>query len=129
LIVNHADSLEDEADYMSKYQREELRIKKALIFIERNYAAAITLDDIAESAAVSSSTCLRLFRAVLGTTPVRYLMKYRLQKAVKELEHQGDRTIADIAYSCGFCDASYFDRCFQKEFGMTPSGYTVKNSS
>ena len=126
LIVNHAESLEDEADYLSKYQREELRTKKALIFIESNYAAAITLDDIAESAAVSSSTCLRLFRAVLGTTPVRYLMKYRLQKAVKELEHQGDRTIADIAYSCGFCDASYFDRCFQKEFGMTPSEYTVK---
>ncbi len=123
LIADHSEVLENEADDMSKYQREELRIKKALLFIERNYMDAITLDDIAESAGISSSTGLRLFRTVLGMTPIRYLMEFRLQKAAKELEHQGNRTIAEIAYSCGFSDASYFDRCFRKKYGVAPSEY------
>ena len=123
LIVKHSEMLENEADYLTKYRQDELRIKKALRFIERNHAAAITLGEIAGSAAVSSSTCLRLFRTVLGTTPIRYVVEYRLQKAAEELERQGDRTIAEIAYACGFGDASYFDRCFQKKYGLTPSEY------
>jgi AraC-like DNA-binding protein len=122
-IVNHLKTLENEVDSMSRYQREELRIKKALLFIERNYMDTIALDDISRSAGISASTCLRLFKTVLGTTPIQYLMEYRLQKAVKALAMQGNRTIAEIAYACGFSDASYFDRCFQKKYGVTPSKY------
>lgn len=54
LIANHSEMLENEADYLTKCRQDELRIKKALRFIERNHATAITLDDIAGSAAVSS---------------------------------------------------------------------------
>ena len=126
LMAGRAETIENESAYTDKYQRDELRVKKALLFIEKNYGTAITLDDIASSTSISVSTCLRLFNTVLGITPIRYLMEYRLQKAAEELNHPGDRSIAEIAYSCGFTDASYFDRCFQKNYGMTPSKHMLK---
>ena len=85
--------------------------------------SSVTLEEIAASASVSTSTCLRLFSIIVGTTPVNYLTDYRLQKAAEELQHKGKRTISDIAYLCGFTDASYFNRCFRKKYGVTPTEY------
>ena len=123
LIAANAEIIESELRYTGKYQHDELRIKKALLFIERNYAEDITIDDIARSAEISVSTCLRLFSTVLGTTPVQYLIRHRLQKAAEELQRESGKTIAEIAYACGFSDASYFNRCFRKAYAMTPSEY------
>ena len=123
LIAGHAETIGRESAYTDKYQRDELRIKKALLFIERNYGSSLTLEEIASSASVSTSTCLRLFSVIVGTTPVSYLLDYRLQRAAQELQYQGDRTISEIAYLCGFTDASYFNRCFRKKYGITPTGY------
>ena len=123
LIAAQAETIEGESLFTEKYQRDELRVKKALLFIEKNYGSAVTLDEIAGSAAISASSCLRLFKSLLGTTPIQYLMTYRLQRATEELAHPGDRTIAEIAYACGFTDASYFDRCFSRAYGMPPSDY------
>ena len=122
-MADQAAATDGESVCTDQYRRDELRVKKALLFIEKNYGAAITPGEIAGSAAISVSTCLRLFRSILGTTPNRYLMTYRLQRAAEELAHPEGRTIAAIAFSCGFAYASYFDRCFLAAYGITPSGY------
>ena len=123
LIAGQAESFANKTTYSDKDRRDELRIKKALLFIDKNYGAPITLDEIAASASASVSTCLRLFSVILGTTPGHYLQDYRLQKAVEELQARGDKTISEIAYLCGFTDASYFNRCFRKKYGVTPTEY------
>ena len=126
-LIGHADLVNSELHYTSKYQRDELRIKKALLFIEMNYGNAITIEDIADSAGVSVSSCLRLFSSIIGNTPIRYLVRFRLQKAAEEFQRKSERTIAETVYSCGFADASYFNRCFRKEYGMTPSEFIAKH--
>lgn len=123
MLADHAAELEVEFQDSEKYRRDELRIKKALSFIEQNYDSGITIESIAASANISVSSCLRLFKAVLGTTPIRYLVKVRLQKAAEALKHRENKTISEVAYSCGFSDASYFNKCFRKEYGNTPSEY------
>lgn len=127
LIAANAAQIEDGLHYTDRYHQDEIRIKKALLFIERNYSEDITIDAIADSAGVSVSTCLRLFRSVLGTTPVRYLIGYRLEKSAEEIRKSDGRTMAEIAYSCGFSEASYFNRCFRREFSMTPSEYLSRH--
>ena len=97
LIAAQEEMMEGDSLYSDKYQRDELRVKKALHFIEKNYGSVITLDQIAHSAVISASTCLRLFSRILGTTPIQYVMTYRLQRAAEELTRPGDRTIAEIA--------------------------------
>ena len=123
LISGHMEMLENESAYTDRFQKDELRIKKALAFIENNYADPISIEDISGSMNLSVSSCLRVFKAVLCTTPVKYLIKYRFERITDELNHPGERTISEIILSNGFSDATYFNRCFKKEYGITPSEY------
>ena len=129
LIKSNIDLIENETEFTDKAKQDELRIKKILFFIENNYPTTITIANIAKSGDISISSCLRLFKQILKTTPIQYLIKYRLQKAVEEFDSLEGRNIGDIAYSCGFSDATYFNRCFKKEFGCTPTEYMAKKSA
>ena len=129
LIKSNIDLIENETEFTDKAKQDELRIKKILLFIENNYHTTITIADIAKSGDISISSCLRLFKQILKTTPIQYLIKYRLQKAVEEFDSLEGRNIGDIAYSCGFSDATYFNRCFKKEFDCTPTEYMAKKSA
>ena len=120
-ILDNIDFIDD-LHFSDKEHRDELRIKKTLLFIENNYAEKITIDDIAKSADMSVSTCLRLYRTALGTTPVNYLVKYRLKKAAEMLS-ENDKPISEISYDCGFNEPGYFNKCFRKEYGVTPTDY------
>jgi AraC-like DNA-binding protein len=51
--------------------------------------------------------------------PVARLTERRLRKAA-ELARD-ERRISDIAFECGFNDLSYFNRCFRRRFGLTPT--------
>lgn len=103
-------------------RRELERIKIMLAFIREHYGEKLTLERIAESAAVSESECLRCFRKTIGTTPIRYLTQFRVQRGA-DLLLSTDRKIVDIALDCGFGDASYFIRQFRLLKGVTPSEY------
>lgn len=63
-----------------------MRMQKFLRCIEQHYPEDLTLEDIAESASVSKSECLRCFNLTLQTTPYKYLMEYRLSKAAELLK-------------------------------------------
>jgi AraC-like DNA-binding protein len=49
------------------------------------------------------------------------LTELRLRKAADMLAHDVERRISDIAFDSGFNDLSYFNRCFRRRFGLTPS--------
>jgi AraC-like DNA-binding protein len=53
------------------------------------------------------------------------VMELRLQKARAMLvsPHDDPLTITEIAYACGFNEASYFNRCFRRRFGASPTQY------
>lgn len=128
LLLHNVDS-EAEHHFTSKTQRDELRIKKTLYYIETHFREQITIEDIAESANISVSTLLRLYHDILHTTPIQYLLNFRLKQIRDELLTNIGATISGIAYSCGFNDISYFNRCFLKVYGETPSQYKKKHVS
>lgn len=96
-------------------------IESACRFIEDNYAAHMTLDDICKAAALSKSTLLRAFTRTKGITPYRYLETIRINRA-KELLEQGVSPI-DTAIQTGFSDQSHFNRFFRLFIGVTPGVY------
>lgn len=102
--------------------RNEERIKRMLHHIEEYYGENIATRDIAASAAVSDSECLRCFKHVLGTTPIKYLVAYRLRKA-SDLLATTDLRVSEVADRCGFRDMSYFSKAFREAYGTTPSAY------
>lgn len=105
-----------------KVLRNEARIKQMLRFIEDNYDSPLTTADIAGSATISESECLRCFRSTIGAAPIQYLKQFRVQKAAELLESSGE-SVAEIGARCGFPDASYFTKTFRELKGCTPSAY------
>jgi AraC-like DNA-binding protein len=57
-----------------------------------------------------------------GTTFTERVLGLRLQKARAALAQGSGRSVAAIALEAGFSDISYFNRCFRRRFGDTPSG-------
>ena len=98
------------------------RIKLMLCYIQDHFSEDLTLEEIAESASVSKSECLRCFKSIVKTSPCSYVRQYRLQKAAEMLDSSCMKII-DVAEACGFREMSYFAKVFCGFKGMTPSEY------
>lgn len=103
-------------------QKNQDRILTMLAFIQEHFAEKLTLEDIADSAAVSTRECLRCFRDSIHQSPMEYLIDYRVQTAKKLLETT-DLSITDIALRCGFNSNSYFTKIYHRSLGKTPNAY------
>lgn len=101
-------------------------MRKFLRYIETYYMYDISLEDMAASANVSKSEILRCFKTTLRTTPYKYLMDYRLQKAA-ELLTETDMPIGEIASRIGFGQQGYFGKRFKEKMGCSPGEYRDKN--
>ena len=120
LLFQHCPAAEKKPS--EKALRDGQRIKSMLQYIQEHYGEELTLGKIARSAAVSENECLRCFRNMTGSTPIRYVKQVRIQKAA-ELLLSTDRKISDIGMECGFQEMSYFARVFREYKGDTPKEY------
>lgn len=105
-----------------KNLRQGERMKAMLSFIQENFDEKISVRDIAASASISESECLRCFRDSINTTPISYLLSFRIQQAASMLTAT-DEKISFVAQQCGFDDMSYFTKLFRRIKGQTPSEY------
>lgn len=101
---------------------EQNRIQTMLSYIHQNYMHPVSLEEIARSAAVSSRECTRCFKHTIQKTPFEYLLDYRIKAAEAELKNP-QKTITEIALSCGFSNSAYFTKIFRERKGVTPSAY------
>ena len=90
------------------------QMKSVLRRIRRDYAAPLTLDELAAEAGLAPKYLCRVFRQVTGRTPIDYLNYYRIECAAELLCTTTD-SITDVALSCGFNDPSYFSRMFRRQ--------------
>ncbi|MDD3368107.1 MAG: AraC family transcriptional regulator [Lachnospiraceae bacterium] len=102
------------------------RIKQMLQYIQAHFSENISITEIADSALISTSECLRCFHNTVGLTPIQYVKQYRLEKAA-ELLRSTDWKIMNIGFACGFQEMSYFARAFQAQYGTTPSDFRKNN--
>lgn len=84
-------------------------------------------DRIARDLNVSTRSLERVF-AANGQTIMRYLLEERVRKAAAMLAapEATHRTVTEIAFACGFNDASHFGRIFAAKSGMTPSQWRLR---
>lgn len=75
---------------------------------------------IAAELGLSSRQLERLFATYLQTSPGRYYLKLRLERA-RAMLLETTRPILDVAVACGFASASHFSRCYRALFGQRPS--------
>ena len=114
--------LSDKGDVQTVDEVAQKRVQLLMQYIHENYNRNLSLDEIASHIGISKSTALNLFHRFLHTTPVNYLIGYRLQAASWLLKNT-NKKVKTIAYESGFHNVDYFCRLFKKRYHLTPSEY------
>lgn len=95
-----------------------------LHFMATQYANAdLSLDAMASDIGVSRTKINDILKSELGFTFTGYLNKLRLTEAARLLAQAEDANIAEIAYSVGYKNVSYFNKLFKEEYSCTPKIY------
>ncbi|WP_339256170.1 AraC family transcriptional regulator [Paenibacillus sp. FSL R5-0713] len=115
MLIMNGYSLEHDPSEMSRNKR----MKDMLQWIHLNYADPIRLEDIARMGQLSRSETCRYFKQILRTTPMQYVIEYRIQRSI-ELLQLSERSITEIAYEVGFNSTSYYINQFRKTMNATP---------
>jgi AraC-like DNA-binding protein len=98
------------------------RLKLAKSFIVAHSSRRdLSVSAVATSLSVTPRYVQRLFEAD-GTTFSEFLTGQRLARARRLLcePSSSPTAISTIAYDVGFGDLSYFNRCFRRQYGVTP---------
>ncbi|MCF8716224.1 response regulator [Joostella atrarenae] len=76
----------------------------------------------------SRSNLYLKFKELTGLTSSEFIRNIRLKRAVQLFENS-DLTVKEVMYKTGFNTASYFSKCFKKQFGVIPSEYVQQKGN
>lgn len=88
-------------------------------YFEKNFAAPITVEQVASELNVSASYLRRLFKTHRGETPRECLQRVRLRHALARL-YTSNLTLEAIADACGYDSASHLSRHVRQALGKSP---------
>ncbi|MEO3876721.1 helix-turn-helix domain-containing protein [Nonomuraea sp. B12E4] len=97
-------------------------LQSVLEWLQRNIDAPLTLRDIAEQAGYSTRSLTRHFQAQMGTTPLQWLLRARVDQA-RELLETTTLPVEIIAERTGFGSAAVLRRHFTRHVGTPPQSY------
>lgn len=111
---------------MEAESQDEKFLTKTIRLIEDNLSDSdLNVNALCELSGISNKQIYRKIKQLTGMTPVEYIKSIRMKKAAMLLQ-QKKFTIAEVMYMVGFSNHSYFSKCFQGEFGLTPKEYINK---
>jgi AraC family transcriptional regulator len=94
-------------------------LRRVMEYIDAHLHETIAVRDLARHAAMSVHHFTRLLKKSTGTSPLQFLLKCRVEKAL-ELLRTGKFRVGEAACEVGFCDQSHLDRHCRKFFGCPP---------
>ncbi len=83
---------------------------------------SLKVDDFSKPAGSSKSQLYRKITQITGKSPNSFIREYRLNEALNLL-NKNTCNVSAIAYLTGFSSPSYFSKCFQKKYSLSPSDY------
>lgn len=93
--------------------------ERTIKFIEEHFREPINEQSIAAALNFHPYYLSRLTMRYFGMTPYQYLLQCRTEEAIAMLLNN-DRTVSEIAVSCGFVSPSHFSTVIRRKTGMTP---------
>nr|WP_241188096.1 GlxA family transcriptional regulator [Pseudohalocynthiibacter aestuariivivens] len=92
----------------------------AIDIMQSNTEDPLPPAEVARAAGTSTRQLERHFSRYLGTSPNRYYLQLRLEKA-RSLLAQTDLPLTEISLLCGFKAPSHFSKAYRKAYGVPPS--------
>jgi transcriptional regulator GlxA family with amidase domain len=102
-------------------------LQRVLDRMNVDLAADLDLNILAAESGYSRSHFLRTFRAAMGCSPHRWLIRLRVEQA-KAILRKNSISLIDIALDCGFSSHAHFSKTFRQIVGVTPSDYRRSRS-
>lgn len=97
-------------------------IAQIKIYIDEHYAT-VTLSEIAALVHMNISYLSRFFKQTAGENISAYLMRIRMEHALRMLQDIHYKNIYDIALKIGYTNAKSFTKAFKAFYGLTPQEY------
>jgi len=94
----------------------------ATAIVEREYAADISLDDIARRVASSRRQLQRAYSEIGNTTFRNHLTRVRMDRAAELLDRRSV-TVREVAHRVGYRQPAQFAKAFRRAKGLAPSDF------
>lgn len=98
-------------------------VESTVSYIDAHLNSAVTEKEVADHCHLSVNYFSKVFHANVGVSFQEYVTTARIEQAKLTLIQKREQTIANVAYTLGFKDVSYFSRLFKKKTGLTPGQY------
>ena len=99
----------------------------AIAIVEHEYAADLSLDDIARRVASSRRQLQRAYAEIGNTTFREHLTRVRMDRAA-ELLARRSVTVRDVAHRVGYRQPAQFAKAFRRHLGVAPSDYRSRSA-
>lgn len=96
-------------------------VTRARAFLDAETTRIVRSVELEAASGLSRYDLARQFRATFGTSPYRYSLLRRLDRARVQLSAR--RPLVDVALETGFADQAHFTRQFRAAYGLTPARY------
>ena len=109
----------------------ELHLKKLIEevcrYMNANYSENYPISQYAKMCNLSESRFSHLFKECTGSSPAKYILNIKIQRA-KELLENTDLSILQISEIVGMQTQNYFSRVFKKHTGISPVKYRLQQT-
>lgn len=125
-VLSGASERDENTERVSRSALNNSELREIIRFTNDHFSEKISIEKIAEKTGYSKFYFCEKFRSASGITYHSYLNGVRISNACKLLS--SGASVSEAAEKSGFCDSSYFIRCFKKIKGITPKQYieTIK---
>ena len=96
------------------------KLLAAIGFMEAYIENPLSLDRLARKVGLSLRQLERLFRSDIGTTPAKYYLSLRLQRA-RQFLRRTPMSILEVGTAVGFNSPSHFAKSYKEKFGHSPT--------
>jgi transcriptional regulator GlxA family with amidase domain len=97
-------------------------VQKAIEKMRLYFHTPIRVAELALLAGMSESHFSRLFKSAIGTSPIDWLRRERINQAKHRLI-ESDDPIKEIARQVGYSDQFFFSKDFKKMTKLTPTQF------
>nr|WP_253945566.1 AraC family transcriptional regulator [Nocardioides sp. zg-DK7169] len=97
-------------------------MRRARDHLDRHFAGALVLDDVARVAGMSKFHFLRSFATTYATTPAAYLAERRIERA-QDLLRATNLTVTEVCHAVGYTSLGSFSSRFSAIVGESPSAF------
>jgi DNA-binding GntR family transcriptional regulator/AraC-like DNA-binding protein len=98
------------------------RLRRVAELVHAKIEGELSLDEMAESAGLSTAHFSQMFRKSTGQSPHQFVLRHKVERA-KEMLRAAEGRVLDVAVACGFKTQQHFARVFRRVCGASPTEY------